>query len=37
MIESAFAKLRIFRAPDLLGLASVLGVFAVMARYVVGR
>ncbi|GIW03518.1 MAG: formate hydrogenlyase HycD [Thermomicrobiales bacterium] len=37
MIESAFAKLRIFRAPDLLGLASVLGMFAVMAGYVVGR
>jgi len=37
LIESAFAKLRIFRAPDLLGLASVLGLFAVMARYVVGR
>jgi formate hydrogenlyase subunit 4 len=37
MIESAVAKLRIFRAPDLLGLASVLGLFAVMAGYVVGR
>lgn len=36
-IETAVAKLRIFRAPDLLGLASVLGVFAVMATYLVGR
>jgi len=36
-IETAVAKLRIFRTPDLLGLASVLGVFAVMATYLVGR
>jgi formate hydrogenlyase subunit 4 len=36
-IETAVAKLRIFRAPDLIGLASVLGVFAVMATYLVGR
>jgi formate hydrogenlyase subunit 4 len=36
-IETMVAKLRIFRAPDLLGLASVLGVFAVMATYLVGR
>ncbi|MBX3070934.1 MAG: NADH-quinone oxidoreductase subunit H [Thermomicrobiales bacterium] len=35
VIESSVAKLRIFRAPDLLGLASVLGVLAVMATYVV--
>ncbi len=32
-IETSFAKLRIFQAPDLLGLASVLGVLAVMATY----
>jgi formate hydrogenlyase subunit 4 len=37
VIETAVAKLRIFRAPDLIGLASVLGVFAVMATYLVGR
>jgi formate hydrogenlyase subunit 4 len=36
-IESGFAKLRIFRAPDLIGLASVLGVLAVLATYVVER
>jgi formate hydrogenlyase subunit 4 len=36
-IETAVAKLRIFRAPDLIGLASVLGVFAVMATYLVDR
>ncbi|MEA2594512.1 MAG: hypothetical protein QOF01_981 [Thermomicrobiales bacterium] len=36
-IETAVAKLRIFRVPDLLGLASVLGVFAVMATYLVDR
>lgn len=35
VIETAVAKLRIFRAPDLIGLASVLGVFAVMATYLV--
>jgi formate hydrogenlyase subunit 4 len=36
-IETSFAKLRIFRAPDLIGLASVLGVLAVLAPYVVDR
>jgi formate hydrogenlyase subunit 4 len=36
-IETAVAKLRVFRAPDLLGLASVLGIFAVMATYFVDR
>lgn len=36
-IETAFAKLRIFRAPDLLGLASVLGIVAVITMFVVGR
>lgn len=35
-IESAFAKLRILRAPDLIGVASVLGVLAVVATFVVG-
>jgi formate hydrogenlyase subunit 4 len=35
VIETAYAKLRIFRAPDLIGLASVLGVLAVMATFVV--
>ena len=34
-IETGYAKLRIFRAPDLLGLASVLGLLAVVARFVV--
>jgi formate hydrogenlyase subunit 4 len=34
-IETAVAKLRIFKAPDLIGLASVLGIFAVMATFVV--
>lgn len=37
MIETAVAKLRIFRAPDLIGFASVLGVLAVLAAYVVER
>jgi formate hydrogenlyase subunit 4 len=36
-IETSFAKLRIFRAPDLIGLASVLGVLAVLTTYVVER
>lgn len=36
-LETAFAKLRIFRVPDLLGLASVLGIVAVIATYVVGQ
>jgi formate hydrogenlyase subunit 4 len=36
-IETSFAKLRIFRAPDLIGLASVLGILAVVATYVVER
>lgn len=36
-IETSFAKLRIFRAPDLIGLASVLGVLAVLATYVAER
>ncbi len=35
LIESSVAKRRIFRAPDLIGLASVLGILAVMATYVV--
>jgi formate hydrogenlyase subunit 4 len=35
VIETAFAKLRIFRAPDLLGAASVLGILAVLATFVV--
>jgi formate hydrogenlyase subunit 4 len=35
--ETAYAKLRIFRAPDLIGVASVLGVLAVMATFVVER
>jgi hypothetical protein len=34
-IETAYAKLRIFRAPDLIGVASILGVLAVVATYVV--
>ena len=36
-IETSFAKLRIFQAPHLLGFASVLGVLAVLATYVVAR
>lgn len=36
-VETGYAKLRIFRAPDLLGLASVLGLLAVVARFVVVR
>ncbi|RIK41912.1 MAG: formate hydrogenlyase [Chloroflexi bacterium] len=35
VIETAYAKLRIFRAPDLIGVASVLGVLAVMLTFVV--
>jgi formate hydrogenlyase subunit 4 len=37
IIETGYAKLRIFRAPDLLGLASVLGTLAVLATYVAGH
>lgn len=36
VIETAFAKLRIFRVPDLLGVASVLAALAVMATFVAG-
>lgn len=36
VIETAFPKLRIFRAPDLLGAASILGVLAVMTTFVTG-
>ena len=35
VVETSYAKLRIFRAPDLIGVASVLGVLAVIATYVV--
>ncbi|HUG15738.1 MAG TPA: NADH-quinone oxidoreductase subunit H [Thermomicrobiales bacterium] len=34
-IETLFAKLRIFRAPDLIGAASVLGLLAVLTTFVV--
>ena len=34
-IETAYAKLRIFRVPDLLGAASLLGILAVLATFVV--
>lgn len=37
IVETSVAKLRIFRAPDLIGFASVLGVLAVLATYVVER
>ncbi len=37
VIETSVAKLRIFKAPDLIGFASVLGVLAVLASYVVER
>jgi formate hydrogenlyase subunit 4 len=36
-IETSFAKLRIFKAPDLIGLASLLGMLAVLTTYVVER
>jgi formate hydrogenlyase subunit 4 len=36
-IETSFAKLLIFRAPYVLGFASVLGVLAVLATYVVAQ
>jgi hypothetical protein len=36
VIESGQAKLRIFRAPELLGAASLLGLLAVLSSYVVG-
>jgi formate hydrogenlyase subunit 4 len=36
-IESSFAKLRIFQAPYLLSFASVLGLLAILATYVVAR
>jgi formate hydrogenlyase subunit 4 len=34
-IETSFAKLRIFQAPYVLGFASVLGILAILATYVV--
>jgi len=37
VIETSVAKLRMFKAPDLIGFASVLGVLAVLASYVVER
>ncbi|MBI4496903.1 MAG: NADH-quinone oxidoreductase subunit H [Chloroflexi bacterium] len=36
LVETSYAKLRIFRVPELLGAASLLGLMAVMATYVVG-
>jgi formate hydrogenlyase subunit 4 len=36
-IETSFAKLRIFQAPYLLSFASVLGILAILATYVVAR
>lgn len=36
VIETGFAKLRIFRVPDLLGSAAVFGVLALVAGYVTG-
>jgi formate hydrogenlyase subunit 4 len=36
LIESGQAKLRIFRAPELLGAASLFGLLAVLSSYVVG-
>jgi formate hydrogenlyase subunit 4 len=35
-VETSFAKLRVFRVPDLLGAASVLSLLAVVAVFVVG-
>jgi formate hydrogenlyase subunit 4 len=35
VIETLFAKVRIFRAPDLIGAASVLGLLAVLTTFVV--
>ena len=37
VIESGQAKLRIFRAPELLGAESLLGLLAGLTSYVVGR
>jgi formate hydrogenlyase subunit 4 len=36
LIESGQAKLRIFRAPELLGAASLMGLLAVLSSYIVG-
>jgi formate hydrogenlyase subunit 4 len=36
LVETSFAKLRIFRVPDLLGAASLLGVLAISSTYVLG-
>ena len=36
LVETSMAKLRIFRVPELLGAASLLGLMAVAATYVVG-
>lgn len=36
-IETSFAKLRIFQAPHLLSFASLLGLLAILATYVVAR
>lgn len=37
LTETSFAKLRIFRVPDLLGAASLLALLALISGYVVGR
>jgi formate hydrogenlyase subunit 4 len=37
LVETSYAKLRIFRVPDLLGAASLLALMALMANYVIGR
>lgn len=36
VVETSFAKLRIFRVPDLLGAAALLGALALVAAFVVG-
>lgn len=37
LVETSYAKLRIFRVPDLLGAASLLALLALISVYVVGR
>jgi len=37
LVETSYAKMRIFRVPDLLGAASLLALLALISTYVVGR
>lgn len=36
VVETSFAKLRIFRVPDFLGVAAMLGVFTLISAYLLG-